>query len=231
MAFEWGQLLIMMIPMIVVGGVYLIFFIIGKRKNKKFVLEMLSQIAVPLNDYCDSFEKVTQEKERFQLVCRPKKDAPMKALIVLGIPLGRPYFIGYIWDKIKKKSDKYTLSATLKRRPEFSIEIISRERQNVLKGDQDYFMELKELQTTGFLNKYFIIRTNNTKFATKLLSDKKLLKLLAKTREETLWLSLREDIQDVGMQFESIFNYKEEQVENTVDLFVSCIENIPYTRR
>ncbi|MBD3192534.1 MAG: hypothetical protein GF308_17980 [Candidatus Heimdallarchaeota archaeon] len=218
-------------PSIVILGAYLISYLIGKRKNKAFALEMLSKIAVPLNDYCDSFEKVTQEKERYQLVCRPKKDAPMSALVVLGIPLGRPFFIAYIWDKIRKNKDKYTLSASLKQRPPFSIEIISRKRQKVLKGDQDYFMELKELQTTGFLNEYFIIKTDDKKLATKLLANEDLLRLLAKTREVTLWLSLRQIIEDVGMQFESIYEYEETQIENTVDLFLEFIESIPYPRR
>ncbi|MEA2070595.1 MAG: hypothetical protein U9O98_04820, partial [Asgard group archaeon] len=209
-------------------GIYGVSYFLGKRKNKQIALDMLSKIAVPIQPYCDSFEKVTQEKDRFQLVCNTSDDAPMKAMIVLAIPLGRPYFIAFIWDKIKKKRDKYTLSATLAKRPPFSIEILSRKKKKVIKSDQDYFMELKELQTTGFLHEYFIIKTNDKRKATKMLSNRRILELLAQTREETLWLSLREDIQDVGMQFESIFEYEEEQIENTVELFTTCIESIPY---
>ena len=155
----------------------------------------------------------------------------MRSMVVLGIPLGRPFFIAYIWDRIKKNRDKYTLSANLRKRPPFSIEIVSRKRKKVLKGDQDYFMELKQLQTKGFLQEYFIIKTNNTKMALKLLSNEEMLKLLARTRNETLWISLREEIGDVGMQFESIFEYEEEQIENTVDLFLKVIERIPYPRK
>ena len=231
MAMQWYTILIALSPSVVILGVYLTGYIIGKRKNKQFALEMLSQIAVPLNDYCDSFEKVTQEKERYQLVCRPNKDAPMRSMIVLGIPLGRPFFIAYIWDKIKKNRDKYTLSANLRNRPPFSIEVVSKKRKRVIKGDQDYFMELKELQTTGWLNEFFIIKTTDLRLAKKLLSNEDLIKLLAKTRNETLWLSLRKDIKDVGMQFESIFEYNEEQIENTVELFIGIINNIPYPRK
>ena len=100
-----------------------------------------------------------------------------------------------------------------------------------LKGDQDYFMELKELQTSGFLQEYYIIKTTDVKAAKKLILNEDLLKFLAKTREETLWLSLRKDIKDVGMQFESIFEYNEEQIENTVEMFVHIIETIPYKRK
>ncbi|MHA1212147.1 MAG: hypothetical protein ACTSSH_06780, partial [Candidatus Heimdallarchaeota archaeon] len=189
----------------------------------KFALEMLSKIAVPLNDLCDSFEKVTQEKERYQLVCRPSKESPMRSMVVLGIPLGRPFFIAFIWDKIKKNKDKYTLSANLKRRPPFSIEILSRRRKKVLKGDQDYFMELKQVTTTGFLHEYFIIKTNNVKMATKMLSNEDMLRLLAKTRNNVLWLSMRDEVKDVGMQFESIFEYEDEQIENTVDFLIQRI--------
>ncbi|MCK5299224.1 MAG: hypothetical protein KAJ76_09975, partial [Candidatus Heimdallarchaeota archaeon] len=64
----------------------------------------------------------------------------------------------------------------------------------------------------------------------KLLSNEPLLRLLAKTRHQTLWLSLREEIKDVGMQFESIFEYEEEQIENTVDLFLEVIDAIPYPK-
>lgn len=227
---EWYNYVLALSPSVVILGLYLASYLIGKRKNKAFALEMLSKIAVPLNDFCDSFEKVTQEKERYQLVCRPTKDAPMKSMIVLGIPLGRPFIIGFIWDKIKKNKDKYTLSANLKRRPPFSLEVLSKKRKKVLKGDQDYFMELKELSTTGFLQEFFIIKTNNTKMATKLLSNEPLLRLLAKTRNQTLWLSLREEIKEVGMQFESIFEYEEEQIENTVDLFLEVIDAIPYPK-
>ncbi|NHK32361.1 MAG: hypothetical protein FK730_13490 [Asgard group archaeon] len=227
---SWWEYVLALSPSVVILGLYLASYLIGKRRNKAFALEMLSKIAVPLNDFCDSFEKVTQEKERYQLVCRPTKDAPMKTMIVLGIPLGRPFIIAYIWDRIKKNKDKYTLSANLRKRPPFSIEILSKKRKKVLKGDQDYFMELKELTTTGFLNEYFIIKTNNLKMATKLLSNEDLLRLLAKTRNQTLWLSMREEVKEVGMQFESIFEYEEEQIENTVDLFLEIIESIPYPK-
>lgn len=227
----WWQYVVALSPSVLILGLYLASYLIGKRRNKQFALEMLSKIAVPLNDFCESFEKVTQEKERYQLVCRPTKDAPMRTMIVLGIPLGRPFFIAFIWDRIRKNKDKYTLSANLKKRPPFSIEIVSRKRKKVLKGDQDYFMELKELNTTGFLNEYFIIKTNNVRYATKLLSNEELLRLLAKTRNQVLWLSMREEVKDVGMQFESIFEYEEEQIENTVDLFLSVIENIPYPKK
>ncbi|MCK5184015.1 MAG: hypothetical protein KAQ95_06905, partial [Candidatus Heimdallarchaeota archaeon] len=124
----------------------------------------------------------------------------------------------------------YTLSANLRKRPPFSLEVLSKKRKKVLKGDQDYFMELKELSTTGFLEEFFIIKTNNIKMATKLLSNEPLLRLLAKTRNQTLWLSLREEIKEVGMQFESIFEYEEEQIENTVDLFLEVIDAIPYPK-
>ncbi|NHJ84942.1 MAG: hypothetical protein FK734_05740 [Asgard group archaeon] len=227
---EWTQYLIALSPSVLILGAYLAVYLIGKKKNKKFALEMLSQIAVPLNDYIDSFEKVTQEKERYQLVCRPNKDAPMKQMVVLGLPLGRPFIVGLITDKIKKNKDKYTLSANLKKRPPFSIEILSKKRKKVLKGDQDYFMELKELSTTGFLNEYFIIKTTNTKMAVKLLSNENIIRLIAKTRNVALWLSLREDVKDVGMQFESIFEFDEEQIENSVELFMEIINNIPYPR-
>ena len=40
----------------------------------------------------------------------------------------------------------------------------------------------------------------------------------------------REIPSDVGMQFESIFEYEEEQIENTVDLFLEFIDSIPYPR-
>jgi hypothetical protein len=231
MATPWWEYLIALSPSIVILGLYLLSYLIGKRKNKAFALDMLSKIAVPLNDYVESFEKVTQEKERYQLVCKPTKDAPMKALVVLGIPLGRPFFIGYIWDKIRKNKDKYTISANLKKHPPFSIEVVNRKRKKVLKSDQEYFMELKELQTTGFLHEYFIIKTTDKRLATKMLSNEELLRLLAKTRNETLWLSLRDSVKDVGMQFESIFEYNEEQIENTVDLFIGIIEAIPYPRK
>ncbi len=227
---EWSQYVIALSPSILILGAYLASYLIGKKKNKQFALEMLSKIAVPLNDICESFEKVTQEKERYQLVARPTKDAPMRSLVVLGIPLGRPFFIAFIWDKIKKSKDKYTLSANLRRRPPFSLEILSKKRKKVLKGDQEYFMELKAIPTTGFLEEFFIIKTNNVKMATKLLSNENVLRLLAKTRNNTLWLSLREEIKDVGMQFESIFEYEEEQIENTVDLFLEFIDSIPYPR-
>ncbi|MFW9924068.1 MAG: hypothetical protein ACFFDW_12350 [Candidatus Thorarchaeota archaeon] len=227
----WWEYVIALSPSVVILGLYLASYVIGKRRNKAFALEMLSKIAVPLNDYCESFEKVTQEKERYQLVCRPTKDAPMRTMVVLGIPLGRPFFIAYIWDRIRKNRDKYTLSVNLKKRPPFSLEVVSRKRKKVLKGDQNYFMELKELTTTGFLNEYFIIKTNDIRAATKLLSDEDLLRLLAKTRNHTLWLSLREEIKDVGMQFEAIFEFEEEQVENTVELFLKVIENIPYPKK
>ncbi|MBN1329379.1 MAG: hypothetical protein JXA54_07890 [Candidatus Heimdallarchaeota archaeon] len=227
---EWYTYVIALSPSIVILGLYLASYLIGKKRNKNFALEMLSKIAVPLNDLCDSFEKVTQEKERYQLVCRPSTEAPMKSMVVLGIPLGRPFFIAFIWDKIRKNKDKYTLSANLKRRPPFSIEIVSKKRKKVLKGDQDYFMELKELVTTGFLNEYFIIKTNNLKMATKMFSNENLLRLLAKTRNNVLWLSMREEVKDVGMQFESIFEYQEEQIENTVDLFLEMIYSIPYPK-
>ena len=105
---EWYNYVLALSPSVVILGLYLASYLIGKRKNKAFALEMLSKIAVPLNDFCDSFEKVTQEKERYQLVCRPIKDAPMKSMIVLGIPLGRPFIIGFIWDKIKKKTSFFT---------------------------------------------------------------------------------------------------------------------------
>ena len=231
MAADWWQYVAALSPTVVILGLYLASYLWGKKKNKTFALEMLSKIAVPLNDYCESFEKVTQEKERYQLVCRPLPDAPMRSLVVLGIPLGRPFFIGYIMDKIKKNRDKYTLSANLKRRPDFSVEIVSRKRQKVIKGDQEYFMELKELQTSGFLQEYYIIKTTDPKAAKKLILNETLLKFLAKTRDETLWLSLRKDIKDVGMQFESIFEYNEEQLENTVEMFIHVIESIPYKRR
>jgi len=228
---SWWEYVLALSPSVVILGLYLLSYILGKRKNKQFALEMLSKIAVPLNDYCDSFEKVTQEKERYQLVCRPTKDAPMRAMVVLGIPLGRPFFIAYIWDRIKKNRDKYTLSANLRKRPPFSLEVVSKKRKKVLKGDQDYFMELKELTTTGFLNEYFIIKTNDVRSATKLLSNEDLLRLLAKTRNETLWLSLRHEVKEVGMQFESIFEYEEEQIENTVELFLEVMDAIPYPRK
>jgi hypothetical protein len=41
---------------------------------------------------------------------------------------------------------------------------------------------------------------------------------------------MREEIKDVGMQFESIFEYEEEQIENTVDLFLEVIDAIPYPK-
>lgn len=228
---DWWEYILALSPSVVILVLYLLSYVLGKKKNKKFALEMLSKIAVPLNDYCDSFEKVTQEKERYQLVCRPTKDAPMRAMVVLGIPLGRPFFIAFIWDKIRKNRDKYTLSANLRKRPPFSLEVVSKKRKKVLKGDQDYFMELKEVNTTGFLNEYFIIKTNNVRSATKLLSNESLLRLLAKTRNDTLWLSLRHEVKEVGMQFESIFEYDEEQIENTVELFLKVIEAIPYPRK
>ncbi|NHJ86424.1 MAG: hypothetical protein FK734_13250 [Asgard group archaeon] len=227
---EWFTYVIALSPSIVILGLYLASYLIGKKRNKNFALEMLSKIAVPLNDLCDSFEKVTQEKERYQLVCRPSADAPMRSMVVLGIPLGRPFFIAFIWDKIKKNKDKYTLSANLKRRPPFSIEIVSKKRKKVLKGDQEYFMELKELTTTGFIAEYFIIKTNNLKMAAKMFSNEDLIRLLAKTRNTVLWLSMREEVKDVGMQFESIFEYDEEQIENTVDLFLEMIYSIPYPK-
>ena len=227
---EWWEYVLALSPSIVILVAYLASYLWGKRRNKKFALEMLSKIAVPLNDFSESFEKVTQEKERYQLVCRPTADAPMKALVVLSIPLGRPFFIAYILDRIKKNKDKYTLSANLHKRPPFSIEILSKKRKKVLKGDKDYFMQLKELNTTGFLNEYFIIKTTDLKMATKMLSNEKLLRLLAKTRNVTLWLSMRDEVKDVGMQFETIFEYEEEQIENTVDLFIEVINSIPYPR-
>ncbi|MHA1156547.1 MAG: hypothetical protein ACTSQK_10610 [Candidatus Heimdallarchaeota archaeon] len=228
---DWWEYVLALSPSVVILVLYLLSYLWGKKKNKTFALEMLSKIAVPLNDYCASFEKVTQEKERYQLVCRPTKDAPMRTMVVLGIPLGRPFFIAFIWDKIRKNRDKYTLSANLKKRPPFSLEVVSKKRKKVLKGDQDYFMELKEVVTTGFLQEYFIIKTNNVRSATKLLSNESLLRLLAKTRDETLWLSLRHEVKEVGMQFESIFEYEEEQIENTVELFLEVIEAIPYPRK
>ncbi len=228
---NWWEYVLALSPSVVILVLYLLSYLWGKKKNKKFALEMLSKIAVPLNDYCESFEKVTQEKERYQLVCRPTKDAPMRTMVVLGIPLGRPFFIAFIWDKIRKNRDKYTLSANLRKRPPFSLEVVSKKRKKVLKGDQDYFMELKEVSTTGFLNEYFIIKTNNVRSATKLLSNESLLRLLAKTRNDTLWLSLRHEVKEVGMQFESIFEYEEEQIENTVELFLKVIEAIPYPRK
>lgn len=227
----WYSYLLALAPAIVIAALYLVSYLVGRKQNKKFALEMLSKIAVPLNEYVSSFEKVTQEKERYQLVCRPLKDAPMKSLVVLGIPLGRPFIFAYIWDKIKKNKDKYTISANLRRRPPFAIEILSKKRKKVLKGDQEYFMELKELPTTGFLNEYFIIKTDNLKLATKLLTNEELLRLLAKTRNQTLWLSLRPTVKDVGMQFESIFEYEEEQIENTVQLFMEMIFSIPYPKK
>ncbi len=228
---NWWEYVLALSPSVVILVAYLLNYVLGKKKNKHFVLEMLSKIAVPLNDYCDSFEKVTQEKERYQLVCKPSQDSPLKAMVVLGIPIGRPFLLPFIWDKIRKHRDKYTLSANLKKRPPFSLEIVSRKRKKVLKGDQDYFMSLKEVNTTGFLNEFFIIKTNNVRSATKLLSNESLLRLLAKTRSETLWLSLRYEVKEVGMQFESIFEYEEEQIENTVELFLEVIDAIPYPRK
>ncbi|NHJ48805.1 MAG: hypothetical protein FK733_13560 [Asgard group archaeon] len=227
---EWWEYVLALSPSVVILGLYLASYLIGKRRNKAFALEMLSKIAVPLNDFCDSFEKVTQEKERYQLVCRPTKEAPMRTMVVLGIPLGRPFIIAFIWDKIKKNKDKYTLSANLRLRPPFSIEILSKKRKKVLKGDQEYFMELKEIPTTGWLNEYFIIKTSDRRMAIKMLANKELLALLARTREQTLWLSMRDEVKDVGMQFESIFEYEEEQIENTVDLFLKIIDAIPYPK-
>ncbi|NHJ05857.1 MAG: hypothetical protein EAX90_13605 [Candidatus Heimdallarchaeota archaeon] len=228
---NWWEYVLALSPSVVILGLYLLSYVLGKKKNKNFALEMLSKIALPLNDFCESFEKVTQEKERYQLVCRPTKDAPMRQMVVLAIPLGRPFFIAYIWDKIKKNRDKYTLSANLRKRPPFSLEVVSKKRKKVLKGDKDYFMELRELKTEGWINEYFIIKTNDVRNSMKLLANEDLLKLLAKTRNEALWLSLRQDIKDVGMQFESIFEYQEEQIENTVDLFLKIIESIPYPRK
>ena len=87
---SWWEYVLALSPSVVILGLYLLSYVLGKRKNKQFALEMLSKIAVPLNDYCDSFEKVTQEKERYQLVCRPSKEAPMRgthAILEYLVPL------------------------------------------------------------------------------------------------------------------------------------------------
>ncbi|MHA1742819.1 MAG: hypothetical protein ACTSV6_01050, partial [Candidatus Heimdallarchaeota archaeon] len=67
----WYSYLLALAPAIVIAALYLVSYLVGRKQNKKFALEMLSKIAVPLNEYVSSFEKVTQEKERYQLVCRP----------------------------------------------------------------------------------------------------------------------------------------------------------------
>ena len=212
--FDFGSILVMLLPVLVFIGLYLGFFIWGKFANKKKKEQLMDDVLTAIDPYIMNYSRKDPNDRQIEIRCQMDDDFGVSSVSAWLVLLPRTSFPTMLVDGLFfRNKDSFGLAANFNEKPRVLFEVIPYKMKSAIRKDFDYLVEIDDIPTSDpDVNESFLVKTNRVRAINQLIRSKTFLNALGEYPKELQWISVRTD--------EPHFELKFNMTKKSADLLV-----------
>ncbi|MHA1827112.1 MAG: hypothetical protein ACTSX6_00540 [Candidatus Heimdallarchaeaceae archaeon] len=200
---DFGQILVMLLPILIFVLLYLGFYIWGKFANKKKKEEYFDDVITAIDPYVLNYSRKDPNDRQVEIRCHLSKEFVVKSASVWLILLPRTSFPTMLVDGLFfRNKDSVGLAANFDTKPRVLFEVIPYKMKSAIRKDFDYLVEIDDISTPeAEINQKFLIKSNKPRAINQLIRSKMFLSTLLNYPKELQWISIRTDEPHFELKF------------------------------
>ncbi|MHA1217936.1 MAG: hypothetical protein ACTSO5_04530 [Candidatus Heimdallarchaeaceae archaeon] len=201
--FNFGSILVMLLPVLVFIGLYLGFYVWGKFANKKKKEFYIDEVLTAIDPYIMNYSRKDPNDRQVEIRCQMGEEYAVTSTSAWIILLPRTSFPTMLVDGLFfRNKDSFGLAANFPDKPRVLFEVIPYKMKSAIRKDFDYLVEIEDIATPEQeVNDSFLIKSNRARAINQLIRSKTFLKALGEYPKEIQWISVRTDEPHFELKF------------------------------